>query len=345
MSDDRTKDESTDDSEQTSEPQTTDTDQPTAQSDEQPTDQTDQPTEQSEAQAAQGDQAAGQTGDHPTDSNQTADQSEEQSAEGDQSAATAEEQPADSDQPATAESGTDTVALADEQSSPAGAGGGVLARPSPKPKRSPPPTLVNRRFVFRFAADRGSVDSTPAALVDMANNALAGGLLSFRIEEVVAGKTLLVGREGGAKIPRPTLPPPSNVNTDDPGDLVYHFKSVGMDLSISLWVTPPIVGNDPFGSDQREKVITRTDWFDSTETGLPEPTLFVKGSVNAIYSLVPVSDGETLDSALKARNISRKDIFYLSSQPRPRNDAVHTMDYDVVEWSFLSVDGQRLTPK
>ena len=315
-------------------------DQPAEQSEEQSAD-SGQPAEQSEEQPADTDQPAEQSEEQPVESDQPTEQSEEQAAAEDQTTEPSEEQAADSDQSATSASANNTLAFAGGTASPGGGGTGLQARPGPRPKRSP--TLVKRRFVFRFVTARGSVDSTPPPLVDMVNNALAGGLLAFRIEEVVPpGKTVLVAREVAATIPRPTLPPPSDVNKDDPGDLVYHFNSVGMDLSISLVVTTPALGTD--FSNQLEKVITSTDWHDSTEAGLSEPTFFVKGEVFASYSLVPVSDRETLDSALKARNISRKDIFYLS-EPRARTDALHTMEYDVMTWEFLSAWGDRLTPR
>jgi flagellar motor protein MotB len=327
-----------------------DSDQPAEQSDDQPTN--DQPAEQTEEQPADDqpeqqsdeqqsdDQPAEQSEEQTTDS----DQQTEQSVDSDQPAEQAEEQPADSDQPAeqsdsdqpASASADNTLAFAGGTASPGGGGGtGVQVRPGPQPKRSP--VLLKRRFVFRFATE---INSEPTALVGTINKALAGGLLAFRIEEVVSGKTVLVGRDGGATIPRPTLPPPSNVNTDDPGDLVYHFKSVGMDLSISLVVTLPILGAD--FSYQLEKVITRTDWHDSTKAGLPEPTFLVKVSVSSFYWIIPVSDGETLDGVLKAQNISRSQIFYLSS-PRARKEAPHVV-YDVMTWEFLSVWGDRLIP-
>jgi hypothetical protein len=88
------------DSQQESEQQPVDTDQPSAQSDEQPAEQTDQSTEQSEDQSADTDQATDQAEEQPSDSDQATDQSEEQPAESDQPAAEAEEQPTESEQPA-----------------------------------------------------------------------------------------------------------------------------------------------------------------------------------------------------------------------------------------------------
>jgi len=334
-------DEAAADSQQQSEQQPAESDQPNAKVEEQPADQADVSTEQPQTQPTETDQAANQAEDQASQNGQPADQQD------DQPTAEADQPTEQSDQVAEAEGqqmdkgDSSTTAITDDTVADSGNGGtGVQARPGPRPKRSPP--LVKRRFVFRFATNRGSVDNTPVPLVNMVNNALAGGLLAFRIEEVVSGKTVLVGREIGAQIPRPTLPAPTDFTKDDPGDLVYHFNSVGMDLSVSLVVTTPALGTD--FSNQLEKVITRTDWLDSTEAGLPEPTFFVNGSVFAGYSLVPVSDGQTLDGELKARNISRKDIFYLSD-PRARNDALHTMEYDVMSWEFLSVSGNRLTPK
>jgi hypothetical protein len=85
MSNNEPDDESAD-SQQESEQQPADNDQPTVQSDEQSAEQTDQSTEQSEEQAA--------------DTGQQADQSEDQSAESDQAAEQSDEQASDSDQPA-----------------------------------------------------------------------------------------------------------------------------------------------------------------------------------------------------------------------------------------------------
>jgi hypothetical protein len=328
------------DSQQESEQQPADSDQTIAQSEEQSTEQTDQSTEQPEDQPADTDQATDQAEEQPSDSDQTAEQPQEQPAKGDQAAAQTEEPPSDSDQ-ATTGGSDDTAIFSGETASAAAAGTGVQARPGPRPKRSP--TVTKRRFVFRLATQRNSDDNPPAPVVTMLDNGLAGGLLGFQIEEVVSGKTVLVGHEGAAKIPRPTLPAPQDAIKDDPGDLVYHFNSVGMDLNISITITPPDLANE--FSNQLEKVITQTDWLDSTEAGLSEPTFFVNGSVFAGYLPVPVTEGETLDDALKARKISRNVIFYVSN-PRPSNDAPHTMDYDVLWWGPLSVtSSDRLTPK
>jgi hypothetical protein len=129
------------DSQQESEQQPADSDQPSAQSDEQPVDsdqpaeqseeqqaeQTDQSTEESEEQPAESDQPAEQTEVQATDSDQPADQSEEQPSdesdqpaeqsqeqptEGEQTAAEAEEQPTDSAQPAGQASAQPTLSPA-----------------------------------------------------------------------------------------------------------------------------------------------------------------------------------------------------------------------------------------
>ena len=107
MSDEQSTDESAD-SQQESEQQPTDNDQPSAQSDEQPG-----PAEQSEEQPAESDQPAEQSEEQPTDSDQAAEQPEEQPADSDQPAEQAEEQPADSDQP-TAEQSDDKPADSDQ---------------------------------------------------------------------------------------------------------------------------------------------------------------------------------------------------------------------------------------
>jgi len=334
MSNNQPDDESTD-SQQGSEQQPADSDQPSAQAEEQPTDQAGVSTEQPQAQPADAEQATTEAEDQPSQNGQPADQQE------DQSTAEADQPTAQSDQVAEAE-GQQTDESDDGTAVASGdTGTGVQARPSPKPKRSP--TIVKRRFVFRFATIRSGADRTPPALVSMVDNALAGGLLAFRIEEVVSGKTVPVGREIGAAIPKPTLPAPSDATKDYPGDLVYHFNTVGMDVSITLSVTPPVMGND--FSSPLEKVITRTDWMDNTEPGLSEPTFFVNGGVYAGYVIVPVSEGDTFDNELKARKLERSTIFYISD-PRPQNDALHTMDYDVLYWEILaSISGDRLTPK
>jgi DNA mismatch repair ATPase MutL len=85
MSDDEPKDESTGDSEQQSDQEPSDRDQPSAQSDDAPAD-SDQSTEQSEEQPADSDQSAEQQEEQPAASNQAAEQSEEQPAESDHAA-------------------------------------------------------------------------------------------------------------------------------------------------------------------------------------------------------------------------------------------------------------------
>ena len=130
-----------DDSQQESEQEPADSDQPSAQSDEQPAEQTDQSTEQSEEQpAAESDEPADQAQEQPTESDQPADQSEEQpSDESDQPAEQSEEQPADSDQPEEQPTeGEQTAAEADEQpTDSAQPAGQASAQPtlSPAPKR------------------------------------------------------------------------------------------------------------------------------------------------------------------------------------------------------------------
>jgi len=101
MSDNEAKDESTGDSEQPSEEQPTEGDQPAEQSDEQPTE-----------------------SDQPADEQQQAEQTEEQPADTGQPAQQLEEQPVDSDQPATAASADNTLAFAEGAASPDDGGGG-----------------------------------------------------------------------------------------------------------------------------------------------------------------------------------------------------------------------------
>jgi exosome complex component RRP41 len=114
MSDNDPDGETTTDSQQESEQEPADSDQPAAQSDEQSTDQTDesteetqeqpaedeQPADQAEDQATDTDQPSGESEEQPTDSDQPTEQSEEQSVEGDQLVAQADEQPATGDEAA-----------------------------------------------------------------------------------------------------------------------------------------------------------------------------------------------------------------------------------------------------
>ncbi len=141
MSNNEPEDETTADSQQESEQEPADSDQPSAQSDEQPAEQTDQSTEQSEEQpAAESDEPADQAQEQPTESDQPEEQSEEQpSDESDQPAEQSEEQPADSDQPEEQPTeGEQTAAEAEEQpTDSAQPAGQASAQPtlSPAPKR------------------------------------------------------------------------------------------------------------------------------------------------------------------------------------------------------------------
>jgi hypothetical protein len=99
MSNNEPDDESTTESQQESEQQPADSDQPSAESDEQPVEQSDESTEESAEQPAEGDQPSEESEEQPTDSEQPADQSEDQSTEGDQLVAQAEGQSATGDDP------------------------------------------------------------------------------------------------------------------------------------------------------------------------------------------------------------------------------------------------------
>jgi hypothetical protein len=138
MSDDERDDESGD-SQQGSEQQPADNDQPTAPSDEQPAEQNDQSTEQSEDQPVDTDQATDQAEEQSSDSDQAAEQSEEQPAESDQPAGQSEEQPADSTQPEEQPTESEQIAAeAEEQpTDSAQPAGQASAQPtlSPAPKR------------------------------------------------------------------------------------------------------------------------------------------------------------------------------------------------------------------
>jgi len=109
MSDDEPKDESATDSQQETEQQPADSDQPNMQSDEQPAEQTDQSTEQpQEEQPAESEQPSDQAEEQPVDTDQAVDQSEEQTAESDQAAGQSDEQAInESDQPAEQEEQAD----------------------------------------------------------------------------------------------------------------------------------------------------------------------------------------------------------------------------------------------
>jgi hypothetical protein len=132
------------DSQQESEQQPADSDQPSAQSDEQPVD-SDQPAEQSEEQQAeQTDQSTEESEEQPAESDQPAEQTEEQATDSDHPANQSEEQPSDeSDQPAEQSQeqpteGEQTAAEAEEQpTDSAQPAGQASAQPtlSPAPKR------------------------------------------------------------------------------------------------------------------------------------------------------------------------------------------------------------------
>jgi hypothetical protein len=94
MSNNEPDDESAD-SQQESEQQPADSEQPSAQSDEQPAEQTEQSTGQSEEQPADSEQPADQAEGQPADSDQAAEESEEQPTDSDQPAEQSAEQPAD----------------------------------------------------------------------------------------------------------------------------------------------------------------------------------------------------------------------------------------------------------
>ena len=138
MSDDEAKDESTGDSEQQSDQEPADSDQPSAQSDDSPAD-GDQPAEQSEEQPAEETDQAEEQPAGESESDEPADQAQEQPTESDQPADQSEEQPADSDQPEEQPTGGEqTAAEAEEQpTDSAQPAGQASAQPtlSPAPKR------------------------------------------------------------------------------------------------------------------------------------------------------------------------------------------------------------------
>ena len=138
MSNDEAKDESTGDSEQQSEQEPADSDQPSAQSDDSPAD-GDQPAEQSEEQPAEETDQAEEQPAGESESDEPADQAQEQPTESDQPADQSEEQPADSDQPEEQPTGGEqTAAEAEEQpTDSAQPAGQASAQPtlSPAPKR------------------------------------------------------------------------------------------------------------------------------------------------------------------------------------------------------------------
>ena len=138
MSNDEAKDESTGDSEQQSDQEPADSDQPSAQSDDSPAD-GDQPAEQSEEQPAEETDQAEEQPAGESESDEPADQAQEQPNESDQPADQSEEQPADSDQPEEQPTGGEqTAAEAEEQpTDSAQPAGQASAQPtlSPAPKR------------------------------------------------------------------------------------------------------------------------------------------------------------------------------------------------------------------
>jgi hypothetical protein len=130
-------DEESSDSQQESEQQPADSDQPTAQAEEQPTDQSDQSTEQPEEQPAETDQAAAQAEEQPTDSEQPAEQSDEEPAETDQAAAQAEEQPTDSEQ--LAEQAEEEPAVTNQATAQQASSGQQVSQAGTQRTQSPPP--------------------------------------------------------------------------------------------------------------------------------------------------------------------------------------------------------------
>jgi hypothetical protein len=189
MSNNKPDDESTTDSQQESEQQPADSDQPSAQSDEQPAEQTDQFSEQSDKQ--------------PAESDQPAEQAEEQTAEGDQSAQsedkTVEEDDQKSDntgaesddssdkveQPVD-ESGATQVAMADTDGGVpmnAGKAGGDEIIISSSPFGGPyDPGFVNAEAAFANCIK--VPDSLTLALVDVTNPA-APVFAGIRAEDTV----------------------------------------------------------------------------------------------------------------------------------------------------------------
>jgi hypothetical protein len=139
MSDDEPKDESTGDSEQQSDQEPAESDQPSAQSDAapvdgdqspeqsdgQPAEQADQSEQQPEEQPTDSDQLAEQTEGKPADSDQPVEQPQEQPTETDQPLAQSEGQLAESDQSAPAADTDNVLAFAGGEASPGGGAGGA----------------------------------------------------------------------------------------------------------------------------------------------------------------------------------------------------------------------------
>lgn len=111
LTEDETKDEPTDDSQQSSGQKPSDSDRPSAQSGEQPGEQSDQSTQQSEEQPAARDQPINQT--------------EEQSNGDDHSPEKSQEEPSDSDQAGTSAPADDAEAFGDSPAAAPGKGGGA----------------------------------------------------------------------------------------------------------------------------------------------------------------------------------------------------------------------------
>jgi hypothetical protein len=189
MSNNEPDDESTTDSQQESEQQPADSDQPSAQSDEQPADQTDQSTEQSDEQPAQSDQSAEQAEEQTAEGDQSAQSEEKTVAEGDKGADNTGAESDDSsdkiEQPVD-ESGATQVAMADTDAGVpmnAGKAGGDEIIISGSPFGGPyDPGFVNAEAAFANCIK--VPDSLTLALVDVTDPA-APVFAGIRAEDTV----------------------------------------------------------------------------------------------------------------------------------------------------------------
>jgi hypothetical protein len=347
MSDEQSTDESAD-SQQESEQQPTDSDQPAAQSDEQPAEQNDQSTEQSGEQAADTDQQADQSEvqsaesdqpqseEQPTASDQATGQGEEQPTESDQPTEQAGEQPADSDQSAASGTPTDAVALAGDAASTAGGGPGVQARPSRQPTRPPrapvPQAPVKHDFAVRF-----TFGTTEPGL-------LAKGLYLFEITAA-----------DGSRLAAHAW---SSVSVTVPEDFKFSLsqitrsgeKSPSFDFHVDLRWLPfstgyagePADPNDPDNADKIEKlfrVITtlrpKNDDPDYLTIPPPKGTAVTKIDLHSEIGIVhdalsaPSTDENDFTLALLKRGVDRDELVEKGPPQQYTKDGVTTFLYEV----------------
>jgi hypothetical protein len=361
MSDEQSTDESAD-SQQESEQQPTDSDQPAAQSDEQPAEQNDQSTEQSGEQAADTDQQADQSEvqsaesdqpqseEQPTASDQATGQGEEQPTESDQPTEQVGEQPADSDQSAASGTPTDAVAFAGDAASTAGGGPGVQARPGRQPTRPPrapvPQAPVKHDFAVRFT------------FLTSLRGFLAKGFYRF---EISAEGTMLATHDWS----------PVSVTVPD----LFNFslsqitrsgeKSPSFDFHVSLSWLPfsttsdgkPADPNDPDHADmikEDSRIITtlRPKDNDSTFLTIPPPkgTVVTKIDLHSEIGIVddavsaPSTNENDFIAALFNRGVDLDMLVEKGPPLQHTKDGVTTFLYEVKYYGGASIKGATVLP-